>query len=93
MGAAVVAVVGVIVALVRIFKPKDSPTLCPINAGNSLDRVAEAIHEQTRMLGEIRDKLIGMGYEQQQAVGAVGRVETSVVALHCRFDSIAGPRE
>jgi uncharacterized membrane protein len=92
VGACVVAVVGIVVTLQRIFVQKTT-TVCPINAGDSLDNVADAIHEQTRMLGEIRDKLVGMGYEQQQAVTAVGRVETSVVALHRRFDSITGPRE
>jgi hypothetical protein len=85
IASAVIVVVGVIVTLLKIFgKPDGAPSMSP---------VIDALHEQTRLLGEIRDRIVGMSYEQNQMGASAGRVENSMAALHRRFDSLTGPRE
>ena len=85
---AIVAAVTIGFTLIKIFGKVQEP----VNINPMLERLIEAVHEQTRMFGEVRDKLMGMGYEQQQLVGAVGRIETSLSAVHRRLDGVTDPR-
>lgn len=55
--------------------------------GKNNDLLNEA-KEQTKILRIIQDKLIGMSYEQNNAIQAVVRVETSLSALHRRIDGL-----
>lgn len=84
---------GGLIAVLKLRRNGHTATVCPLNAGAELDHLAEAIHELRDVLREIRDKLVGMGYQQDQAINAVGRVETSLQAMHRRFDGVTGPRE
>jgi hypothetical protein len=74
VAASVVAVVGVIVALQRIFGAQKRPF-----NGETKEIVS--------LLREVRDHLVGMGYEQRAICAGLTRVEQSQVALHRRLDS------
>lgn len=86
------AALGAMITVLKL-RRNGHATICPLNAGAELDHLAEAVRELRDVLREIRDKLIGMGYAQEQVSCAVGRVESSVQALHRRVDGITGPRE
>lgn len=92
VAASVVAVIGVVVGLVKLFGKNGKIPICPVNANDTLRLILEEVKEETRILRAIQDKLTGMGYEQNQAVLAIGRVETSLQAMHRRLDSVVDTR-
>jgi hypothetical protein len=75
VAASVVAVVGVIVALQRIFGAQKRP----FNGETK---------EILTVLREIRDRLVASGYEQRALHDCSVRIEQSQQALHKRFDDV-----
>ena len=83
------AVLGGLIAVLKLRRPSridEATIICPLNASAELDHLAEAVRELRDVLREIRDKLVGMGFHQEQVACAVGRVETSLQAVHRRID-------
>jgi len=88
IGGALVVVVGVIVALVRIFGVRNGKS----NGNGAIDTrmLAEAIRDQSSLLRDIRDGVISMRSDLRMQALEQGHLQKSVEALHSRFDAAVG---
>ena len=92
VGGSTVSVVGICYILVRLLRRGtngDRP-LCPIEAGDGIDRLIAAVDRMAAVLADVRDKLVYANFQGEAHTSSLLRVEGKVDALHRR---IPGGRE
>jgi len=94
VGGATVTIVGISYTLIKLlWRNGHSGPICPIDAGDGIDRLIAAIDRTTAVLSDVRDKLIAQHYDHQSQTGSLTRLESSAAALHRRLDGVVPTRE